>query len=241
MSLRLHEVHPSIAHFPLVLLPASLMLDTLGRASGNKALMRTAGLLMPAAVVSGVITGLAGLIAQQSVNAEERAHDVLVTHRNLNMALVGLTGALAAMRMRRETPGIGYLLAGFASVAAMNYSAYLGGKMVYAHGVGVESAKGVRYAESPEITRDTFAESARLAVRHIASGVARFFRELLGGEVLPLASARRLDSAESMETFDDIRTIQREEETRFGVTGHGGAQGGYGSSFYGREKPPLHR
>src|SRR3712207_8356105 len=40
MTLRLHEIHPSIVHFPLTLVPASLILDAIGQATGSRGLDR---------------------------------------------------------------------------------------------------------------------------------------------------------------------------------------------------------
>ncbi|HVY79708.1 MAG TPA: DUF2231 domain-containing protein [Steroidobacteraceae bacterium] len=236
MSLRLHEVHPSIVHYPLALVPAALLIDVVGRVSGSRALMRTGRYLMPAAAVAGVAAGVAGLVAQQAVRTSAHSHKMLVTHRNLNMALVSATGALAIARARRERPGWGYLLVGFAGAALMQYTAYLGGKMVYSHGVGVEAAKGVRPSDSPEIRREGLGDVVRLALLHIRDGLGRTLRELMHGEIAPMLRFRRADSEAQqaeMRGFEDSRQLEDEEAGRYSVTGYGGAQGGYGSSYYG--------
>ncbi len=191
MALRLHEIHPSIVHFPLTLVPAALIMDVIGRATGRKGLMDAAKYLMPAAAVSGVVTGMAGLAAQQAVRAEGRAHELLATHRNLNVALVGLTGVLAAMRMRQQRPGWLYMLLGLGGVAAMNYTAYLGGKMVYSQGVGVESAHGVDLPHTPELRRGSFGESIRMFGSHVIHGLTRAAREIGQGEIAPTLRGQR--------------------------------------------------
>lgn len=151
MRIRLHELHPSLVHFPLVLLPASLLLDALGCALDRRSLRRAGARLMPVAAASAAATAAAGLAAERAVQVPPAARPVLTTHRNLNLALVGLAAALAVVRSRRERPGVGYLAAGLAGVAAMGYTAWLGGHMVYRHGVGVEPAGGVRSPPSPEV------------------------------------------------------------------------------------------
>jgi uncharacterized membrane protein len=248
MALRLHEVHPSLVHFPLALLPASLLLDIAGAVTGNKELMKAGRFLMPLTVASGGITALAGLIAQQSVRADGRAHDMLVTHRNLNVALLGMAGVLAGMRMRRERPGWGYLAMGLAGFAAMNYSAYLGGKMVYAEGVGSEANRGVSLSDSPEIRRGSILRTLALSLRHIAQGLLRAAREILHGELLPSLrhdasqawKARKLalQSRADRGSEGGYDKVEREEAVRYRATGHSGAQGGYGSSYYDRPRPP---
>jgi hypothetical protein len=71
---------------------------------------------------------------------------MLVTHRNVNLTVVGLTTLLATWRWRQRAPSPGYLALGLAGVGLLGYSAYLGTKMVYAHGVGVDAAGGIRPA-----------------------------------------------------------------------------------------------
>src|SRR4051812_2154690 len=120
MPMRLHEVHPSLAHFPLALVPVSIAADIVGAVTGNRFLMRMGAALMPVAAVTGAVTAVAGLVAQNAVEAQGEGHDLLVTHRNLNGALVALTAALAIVRSRTEEPTAGYLAAGVGSALAMN-------------------------------------------------------------------------------------------------------------------------
>lgn len=190
MALRIHHLHPSLAHFPLTLLPASLALDLIGRASGSEPLMAVARHLMPLAAGSAVATGVAGLVAQEAVRTTGRAHDVLVTHRNLNLGLIGLTAALAAWRGKRLRPSAGYLLTGLAGVAAMNYTAYLGGEMVYVHGVGVESANGLKKSEAPEIRRGQLATVLRMSAAHAMHALQHAMRHLMDGEIAPFLRRR---------------------------------------------------
>lgn len=194
MAIRVHELHPTLAHFPLALVPTSLALDVVGRLIGSEALMEAGRRLMPIAAVSTFATGLAGLVAQQAVRADGNAHAMLATHRNLNLLLAGVTAVLARTRWRSRQPGWGYLLAGLSGAAAMSYTAYLGGKMVYAHGVGVERAAGVWLDESPEIRRGSAARAARLSASHAARAVQQAAREFGEGEVAPLlqTGARRM-------------------------------------------------
>lgn len=178
MTLRIHEIHPSLVHFPLALIPASLLLDLIGRLTGKRSWMRAGARMMPIAAASGAVAATVGLVAQGAVEVDRDAHETLVTHRNLNLGLVVLTGVLALMRARSQTPSIGYLAAGVAGVVAMNCTAYLGGQLVYRHGVGVEKAGGVRPERSPEVRweniRDVLAvtaDSGREALRHTARGL----------------------------------------------------------------------
>ena len=148
MPMRLQEVHPSIVHFPIALLPVALGSDALGALVKSEALLGAGRRLMPVAAISAVVAAGTGLVAQEEVKAERRAHDLLVTHRNLNVVLVGLVTTLAVVRSKAARPSVGYLAAGMLGLAGMTYRAYLGGTMVYGHGLGVEPAGGVRHGHA---------------------------------------------------------------------------------------------
>jgi len=185
MALRIHEVHPSLTHYPLVLFPVSVVADLIGCLTGRRFFNRLGGTLMPVAAASGVVTAAAGLVAQSAVEAEGPAHELLVTHRNLNAGLVALTGLMAFLRARADRPGIGYLAAGLAGVVALNYTAYLGGEMVYQRGVGVQPAGGVREGEAPEIRGDNLPEVAKVAGKHVVESLGQAVQHLKEGEIAP--------------------------------------------------------
>jgi hypothetical protein len=131
------------------------------------------------------VAAAAGLVAQEEVNATGEAHDMLVTHRNLNLAMVGTAAAMAIWRSGRDEPTPGYLALGLAGLAAMTYTAYLGGHMVYEHGVGVVGAGGVRGGVSPEVAPGTLTEAARVAGRDLAEGVRTVAEEVKQGQIAP--------------------------------------------------------
>ena len=185
MAMRIHELHPSLVHFPLALAPLSILLDLVGRITGNARWMRAGARLMPVAAASGVIAGAAGLVAQESVEISPEAQATLVTHRNLNLTLVALTGLLAAVRQRHDEPSLGYLAAGLVGVAAMNYTAYLGGKLVYKYGVGVETAGGVRPEKSPELRWVSAHEALSATMQHGKEAVTHALDEARHGELAP--------------------------------------------------------
>ena len=185
MAIRLQELHPSLVHFPIALLPASLAADAVGRFTGDEGLMDTGRRLMPAAAASAVLAGAAGLVAQGAVRAEGRAHRQLTTHRNLNIGLVALTVLLAGVRARRSQPSLAYLLAGAAGVATAAYTAYLGGRMVYEHGVGVKAAGALHEDAAPELRPRNLARSAQLSAHHLKHAVRHTAEHAAKGEVIP--------------------------------------------------------
>jgi hypothetical protein len=88
-------------------------------------------------------------------------------------------------RARSARPSLGYLAAGLAGAAAMNYTAYLGGSMVYHHGVGVQPAGGVRENADPEIRRGDLREVASMAGRHALQSLKEAGRDIRRGELVP--------------------------------------------------------
>ena len=185
MSVRLSEIHPSIVHFPIALYPTAIVADLLGRVRDSDALAEAGRVLMPIAVASGVVAAAAGLLAQEEANVEGEAYDVLATHRTLNQGLVALTGAMALWRWRRREPGAGYLALGLGALAAMGYSAYLGGKLTYEHGVGVKPADGLKDGDSPELAPGQFGEAARRTVADMQRGIQRVVEDTKEGRLVP--------------------------------------------------------
>ena len=185
MPVRLQEVHPSLVHFPIALLPIALASDALGALSNSDSLLGTGRRLMPLTAISAAVAAATGLVAQEEVNADGRAHDLLVTHRNLNVGLLALITGLAVLRRKSPRPSLGYLVAGFVGVAGMTYTAYLGGKMVYAHGVGVEPAGGVREGHAPPLTARRAKDVVRHAVDDLMHGSRHAVEHLTQGELAP--------------------------------------------------------
>jgi uncharacterized membrane protein len=186
MAVRTHEVHPAIVHFPITLLPVAVGADLIGRATGSRTLAEVGRWAMPLTAATAALSAVTGLVAQEEVKAEGRAHDLLVTHRNMNLAFVGLSALLAAWRWKSSRASAPYLTMGLASLGAVSYSAYLGSKMVYEYGVGVDAAHGLRRPEgAPEIAPGNLAEAARSALEDVARGIPHGVDSIRDGEIVP--------------------------------------------------------
>jgi uncharacterized membrane protein len=185
MPMRVQEVHPALAHFPVALLPTAVAADVVGTLTDNDSLMEMGRQLMPLAAASVAATGIAGFAAQEAIRTRDVSHDLLITHRTLNIGLLALSVGLAAIRARSRRPSAGYLLAGLAGAALVTYSGYLGGRMVYAHGVGVDPADGVEHERAPEVPRDGFGRAAQTAAGNVGQAIRHTAHDMAEGQIAP--------------------------------------------------------
>lgn len=186
MAIRIHEVHPAIVHFPITLLPVAIGADLIARATNSRVADGVGRWAMPLTAASALLSAVTGLVAQEEVKADGRAHDLLVTHRNMNLGFVAASALLAAWRLKSSRPGASYLAVGLASLGAVSYSAYLGSKMVYEYGVGVDAAHGLKRPEgAPEIAPGDLADAARSSAQDIARGIPHVIDSIRQGEIVP--------------------------------------------------------
>ncbi len=186
MTMRLQEVHPALVHYPIAFLSLAVGADTLGKLTGSRTLLGTGKLGIALTAATGALAGVFGLIAQEEVELKsKRADDMLVTHRTLNVGFVSLATAMAISRARKHKPSFRYLALGFASMGAVAYSAYLGGKMVYEHGVGVAAADGIAEGHGPELRWDRADELKEHALQDVRQGLRHAAQTVAEGKFVP--------------------------------------------------------
>jgi len=139
MAMHVHELHAASTHAPLVVLPAAALVDLAAVISGNRGQAALGRKLWWLGVGAGALAGLSGLAASQEIKAEDaRSEDMLWLHGAANFAIVlGATGIAIWRSFRR--PSAAAAAVGLGACALATYTAYLGGEMVYAHGVGVRT------------------------------------------------------------------------------------------------------
>ncbi len=189
MPMRLQEVHPSLVHVPIALLPLTLAADTAGSLSGDRRLSWLGRWGLVATAASAALAGVAGLIAQEEVNVAGPSMDTLITHRNVNLGVLAVTTALAVRRATQESAGARYLAVGAGALGMLLYSAYLGGKVVYEYGVGVETAPGPRgglwQGGGPEVTPRNAPQVLRSAAHDLGNGFRHLAQEVKAGKLAP--------------------------------------------------------
>ena len=103
MPMRVHELHPSLIHAPLALLPAATLVDAIAATTPSRArrlALSSAGrTLWWAAAGSGLAAGLAGMAASQELRIEDRrARDAMFVHGIGNFTMVVAAFGVAAWR-----------------------------------------------------------------------------------------------------------------------------------------------
>jgi uncharacterized membrane protein len=138
----LHELHPSVVHAPLALIPTAVVADLIATTSGDRAWAKVGRRFWVVGTASALFAGVAGLAASQEVRlGEPRARDMVFLHGVGNAVVTLAAVGLTAWRLRREPTVTGTVL-GLAACGVALYTATLGGKMVYEHGVGINPMPG---------------------------------------------------------------------------------------------------
>jgi uncharacterized membrane protein len=191
MALRLQELHPTVVHLPLALLPIAVGAEILG-ALTDRQVFRTFGKRAITLAAAGAVgAAVTGLIAGEEVNVEGETRDMLQTHRNLNAVATVIAITMAVWRSRVRKPNAVYLAAGVAGIGVVTYTGYLGGELVYEHGVGVDPAKGVWRPDAPQLERRQFGAFVRDAAVDVWHGVKHMAEELAQGKIVPALAKPR--------------------------------------------------
>ncbi len=189
MALRTHELHPSVVHAPLALLPTAAVMDLLACSSlRRRRLDRTGVVLWWATAASALVAGLSGMAASQEIEPRtERARDMMFLHGIGNAGLAVAALGLAAYRTRHRA-SLTSAVAGLVAAGAATYTAYLGGELVYAHGAGVVPLGGAA-AEAPALfSREGPPRLARDALRGLRWLASRARRAASGREPVDRAA-----------------------------------------------------
>jgi uncharacterized membrane protein len=185
MAIRLQQMHPALVHLPIALLPLAVGADLLGRTTGNQTLLSFGQKAICVAAIGALGAVASGLIAGEEVNVEGESREMLMTHRNLNLIATLAATTMAIWRATHRRPSVLYLGAGAAGVGIVAYTAYLGGKLVYDTGVGVEPARGVYRTDAPALQAGQVRAFVKTAVSDFVHGVQHMAQEVRNGQVVP--------------------------------------------------------
>ena len=193
MAIRLQEMHPALVHLPIALLPLAVGAEVVGSVTGNESALSFGQKAICIAAAGAVASAVTGLIAGEEINVEGASEDMLITHRNLNFIATVVTTSMALWRVNHPKPNATYLSVGAAGVGVLAYTAYLGGKLVYHVGVGVERAHGVYRSDAPALKSGQVGSFVKTAGTDLFHGVQHLIREVAKGRLIPtiMASLRK--------------------------------------------------
>jgi len=136
--------HPAIVHFPIALTVTATLLLLAGRLSPGNRQLTVSGRLLPLAALSALLAVALGWQAYSTVEHDAAGHLVMLRHRNWAMSATFALVALAVWDSLRQRAGkeIGATLLPALLILSgcLGVTGWLGGEMVYRHGIGVSAA-----------------------------------------------------------------------------------------------------
>lgn len=140
----MENIHPLLVHFPIAFLLAFFALDCLGTWAKRPQWRMVAGYLLYFGTLGAAFAVAAGLQAAHSVAHGDDVHAIMERHEHIGLAVLALSVALSAWRIRRGGLPSGngnrvYLLLAGALCVLISFGADLGGLMVYRYGVAVKA------------------------------------------------------------------------------------------------------
>ena len=137
-------IHPILVHFPIALLVTSFAADA-GYWLTSFATLRHAGFwMLVVASASGALTVLAGMFDMRRAMLDESVHERVHRHMRVGIALYVVICLLTLWRWHFYSSDLRitvlYLDFAFLAVALAAFQGWLGGELVYTHGVFVAKA-----------------------------------------------------------------------------------------------------
>ena len=150
----LSELHGAATHLAVVAIPLYVIVLLCRRADlGGTALVRAEPWVVGGAVVGTVLAGATGLLVWGQAQTELRGNSFRIgtVHFWLGIVVTLIVFGVAAWRFRRvkqdrHTHGHALLAGGLLALVAVLTQGYLGGRMTYHHGVGVDA--GGQFAQT---------------------------------------------------------------------------------------------
>ncbi|MEE8425239.1 MAG: DUF2231 domain-containing protein [Elusimicrobiota bacterium] len=145
-----YHLHPIAVHFPIALLSVGLLAAVVEAARGKPAwLAEAVSWLLWLGTVSALAAVGLGHLAEETAPHVPSAWEILYDHENLAHWTAGLfsvlsLGRLWLRRRKGKAPrwaGGALLLAWMVAAGLLAYTGYLGGKLVFVHGMGVEMSE----------------------------------------------------------------------------------------------------
>jgi uncharacterized membrane protein len=139
-----HPIHPMLVAFPIGLWTFSLACDVVYLAYGQGAHWSAAARYsLAAGIVGALLAAVPGLIDLLSLT-DPRVKKVAIYHMSINLAAVAVFGVDLWLRMTRGPDADPPVIVSVIGIVLILISGWLGGELVYVHGVAVGPPGGPR-------------------------------------------------------------------------------------------------
>lgn len=138
-----HPIHPTLIVFPLGLLSTAVIFDIIRIFTGNLNWSQVAFYMIGAGVIGGLAAAVFGLFDWMGITSGTRAKRVGAIHGLGNLVVVLLFAASWWLRWAQPgEPSKAALTLSFLGILLSGFTGWLGGELVFKHGVGVEQQAG---------------------------------------------------------------------------------------------------
>jgi uncharacterized membrane protein len=135
-------VHPAVVHFPMALYPATILFDlpALTRSDGSLYTHGAFILILGASVMAlvAIVTGFAELL---DIPPDSRAWKLALAHMSVQLTAVTVLVVSLLLRLGHiddARPALAAIVCAIAGTLLLFVGGWLGGHMVFTHGVSVE-------------------------------------------------------------------------------------------------------
>ena len=137
-----HPLHPALVHLPMALWPAALLFDLLSRTGlGGPVPFQVAYYALMAGLVVALVAAVTGLADWADIKPDKPAKKLGLVHMVLNLVVTALIALNLYFRAQlpASTEVVPLALIGLTLAAnlLLLVSGYLGGRLVYEHGISV--------------------------------------------------------------------------------------------------------
>ena len=136
-----HPIHPILIVFPLGLFATAALFDIIKAVTGNPGLSIAAYYMIATGIIAGLLAAIFGLVDWTGIPADTKARSIGVRHGLGNVVVVLLFAI--SWWLRKPDPAAptgGALTASYLGVLIGLVTGWLGGELVFRHGVGVEAS-----------------------------------------------------------------------------------------------------
>lgn len=142
----IEHIHPILVHFVIAPLIIAVAFDFVWLFKKNELFQKFSWYNLNVAAIFGVLSIITGLIAEENVIFSEVSKETFYSHENVSFIFIILLliQALWRIGLNGKYPQkllYVYYFVIITSLFSVIYTAYLGGKLVFEYGIGVNSEK----------------------------------------------------------------------------------------------------